>query len=175
MKHILLTISLIFGATAKAKKYLGNWPPRVKGPTMRHFALILMFIAPTWAVAEYTDERFTVKGVPLYVNIMDDAKDGCWTNIGEVRTYIEDKLAENGAEIVKETEDAGVVLNFHILGRRTSGFCYGSLNISLNVGADVLGLRVIGSLYRRQAVDIEPQNFNIMALTWLGEKLKELD
>ena len=60
---------------------------------MRHFALILMFIAPTWAVAEYTDERFTVKGVPLYVNIMDDAKDGCWTNIGEVRTYIEDKLA----------------------------------------------------------------------------------
>ena len=142
---------------------------------MRLIALILVLIAPTWAIAQYTDERFSIKSVPTYVNIIDDAKDGCWTNIGEVRTYIEDKLAENGAVIVEGKKDAGVVLNFQILSRRTSGFCYGSMTISLNVGADVLGLRVIGSLYRKQAIDVEPQNFNIVALTWLGEKLQELD
>ena len=92
-----------------------------------------------------------------------------------MRTYIEDKLAENGAVIVKEEKDAGVALNFQILAQRTSGFCYGSMDISLNLGADVLGLRVIGSIYRYQAIDIEPQNFNITALDWLSEKLQELD
>ena len=142
---------------------------------MRLIALILVLIAPTWAIAQYTDERFSIKSVPTYVNIIDDAKDGCWTNIGEVRTYIQDKLAEKGAVIVEGKKDAGVVLNFRVLSRRTSGFCYGSMTISLNVGADVLGLRVIGSLYRKQAIDVEPQNFNIVALTWLGEKLQELD
>ena len=142
---------------------------------MKLIALILMLIAPNWAAAEYTDSRFSIKTISTYVNIIDNAKDGCWTNIGEVRTYIEDKLAENGAVIVKEEKDAGVALNFQILARRTSGFCYGSMDISLNLGADVLGLRVIGSIYRYQAIDIEPQNFNITALDWLGEKLQELD
>tara|TARA_B100001057_G_C22529658_1_gene825269 strand:- start:271 stop:624 length:354 start_codon:yes stop_codon:yes gene_type:complete len=113
---------------------------------MRLIALLFILIAPSWAAAQYTDERFSIKSVPTYVNIIDDAKDGCWTNIGEVRTYIEDKLAENGAVIVEGKKDA-----------------------------DVLGLRVIGSLYRKQAIDVEPQNFNIVALTWLGKKLQELD
>ena len=92
-----------------------------------------------------------------------------------VKTPNLDKLAENGAVIVKEEKDAGVALNFQILAQRTSGFCYGSMDISLNLGADVLGLRVIGSIYRYQAIDIEPQNFNITALDWLSEKLQELD
>ncbi|WP_170482589.1 hypothetical protein [Ruegeria arenilitoris] len=30
------------------------------------------------------------------VVIEDEAKDGCWTNIGEARTYAEDKLSELG-------------------------------------------------------------------------------
>ena len=142
---------------------------------MRLIALILMLIAPNWAVAEYTDSRFSIKTISTYVNIIDNATDGCWTNIGEVRTYIEDKLTENGAVIVKDEKEAGVALNFQILAKRASGFCYGSMEISLNVGADVLGLRVIGSLYRYQAIDIEPQSFNIIALDWLGKKLKEID
>ena len=130
------------------------------------------------ADAEYSDDRFTIKDVPIYVNIMDDARDGCWTNIGEVRTYIEDKLSENGAVLV-DSLDQAVVVNFRILGQRWTGvgWCYGSMTLSLNVLAVVpnTDLEVNGSLYRKQSIDVEPQNFNISALTWLRKKLPELD
>lgn len=145
---------------------------------MRLIALILILIAPTLTVAEYSDDRFTIKEVPIYVNIMDDAREGCWTNIGEVRTYIEDKLSEQGA-IIADKEDFAVALNFRILATRWagSGWCYGSMTLSLNVQAVVptTDLKVFGSLYRKHSIDIEPQNFNISALTWLGKKLPELD
>ena len=129
------------------------------------------------ADAEYSDDRFTIKDVPIYVNIMDDARDGCWTNIGEVRTYIEDKLSEQGA-VVADSVDFAVALNFRILATRWVGvgWCYGSLTLSLGVQAVVpnTDLQVYGNLYRKHSIDVEPQNFNISALTWLGKKLPEL-
>ena len=132
----------------------------------------------TAAFAEYSDERFSIKDAPIYVNILDDARDGCWTNIGEVRTYIEDKLSENGAVLV-DSLDQAVVVNFRILAQRWTGvgWCYGSMSLSLNVLAVVpnTDLEVNGSLYRKQSIDVEPQNFNISALTWLRKKLPELD
>lgn len=138
-------------------------------------SLILILIAPSLAAAKYTDERFSIKGVPTYVNLMDEATDGCWTNIGEVRNYIEDKLAENGAVILDDTNGAGVVFNFQVLAKRTSGFCYGSMSLSLAVGANAGPLKVIGSLYRKNSITINQQNFNISALNWLGKRLPEID
>ena len=130
------------------------------------------------ADAEYSDDRFSIKDVPIYVNIMDDAREGCWTNIGEVRNYIEDKLAEKGAVVV-ENPNIAVVLNFRVIATRWSGsgWCYGSMTLSLNVPAVVpnTDFKVNGSIYRKSAIDIEPQNFNLTALTWLGKKLPELD
>lgn len=147
MKQLLITLSLILGLTSAA-------------------------------FAEYSDKRFSIKGAPIFVNILDDARDGCWTNIGEVRTYIEDKLSENGAVLV-DSLDQAVVVNFRILGQRWTGvgWCYGSMTLSLNVLAVVpnTDLEVNGSLYRKQSIDVEPQNFNISALTWLRKKLPELD
>ena len=147
---------------------------------MKQLLIILSVILglTTAAFAEYSDERFSIKDAPIYVNILDDARDGCWTNIGEVRTYIEDKLSEKGA-IIADREDFAVALNFRILATRWvgSGWCYGSMTLSLNVQAVVpnTDLKVYGSLYRKHSIDIEPQNFNISALTWLGKKLSELN
>ena len=146
---------------------------------MKLFSLLFILIAPSWASAEYSDERFSIKGAPIWVNLIDDAKDGCWTNIGEVRRYTEDKLAENGALIRKNPENAAMVLNFRVLARRwqVAGWCYGSMTLSLNVEAFVpnTDFRVNGSIYRKQSIDIEPQNFNITILDWLSKKFKELN
>ena len=147
--------------------------------------LLLLILSFTFGVAftafadaEYSDDRFSIKDVPIYVNIMDDARDGCWTNIGEVRTYIEDKLSEQGA-VVADSVDFAVALNFRILATRWvgTGWCFGSMTLSLGVQAVVpnTDLEVYGNLYRKHSIDVEPQNFNISALTWLGEKLPELD
>ena len=147
---------------------------------MKTFLLILSLTLglATTAFAEYVDERFSTKGFSIYVNLIDDARDGCWTNIGEVRNYIEDKLAEKGALVV-ENPNIAVVLNFRVIATRWSGsgWCYGSMTLSLNVPAVVpnTDFKVNGSIYRKSAIDIEPQNFNITALTWLGKKLPELD
>ena len=147
---------------------------------MKIFLLTLSFTLglATAAFAEYVDERFSTKGFSIYVNLIDDARDGCWTNIGEVRNYIEDKLAEKGAVVV-ENPDIAVVLNFRVIATRWSGsgWWYGSMTLSLNVPAVVpnTDFKVNGSIYRKSAIDIEPQNFNITALTWLGKKLPELD
>ena len=147
---------------------------------MKTFLLILSLTLglATTAFAEYVDERFSTKGFSIYVNLIDDARDGCWTNIGEVRNYIEDKLAEKGALVV-ENPNIAVVLNFRVIATRWSGsgWCYGSMTLSLNVPAVVpnTDFKVNGSIYRKSAIDIEPQNFNLTALTWLGKKLPELD
>ena len=146
---------------------------------MKLFSLLFILIAPSWAVAEYIDERFSIKGVPIWVNLIDDAKEGCWTNIGEVRRYTEDKLVENGARVSENPENAALALNFRVLARRWpgAGWCYGSMTLSLNLEAFVpnTDLRVNGSIYRKQSIDIEPQNFNITALDWLSKKFKELN
>ena len=36
------------------------------------------------------------------VELLDDAKDGCWTNLRETREYAEEKLRSKGANIVPE-------------------------------------------------------------------------
>ena len=148
---------------------------------MRFIALILILIAPTWATAEYIDERFSIDGMPTYVFITDQANDGCWTNIGEVRQYVEDKLTKKGALIVDGPASASIFVEFRILAQRWASveWCYGSLHLSVVTQAlsrkTGMPFNVAGRLYSKSAIDIEPKNFNIVALTWLGNKLKELD
>ena len=86
--------------------------------------LLLLILSFTFGVAftafadaEYSDDRFSIKDVPIYVNIMDDAREGCWTNIGEVRTYIEDKLSEQGA-VVADSVDFAVALKVELASER---------------------------------------------------------
>lgn len=159
MKQLLIILSVILGLTTAAQAEV--FPNR-----------------DAWVKFDSEEHKISIKDLPIYVNIMDDAREGCWTNIGEVRTYSEDKLAENGAVIVESIDLAAIALNFRILATRWagSGWCYGSMTLSLNVEAVAWdAFNVNGSIYRKSAIDIEPQNFNISALTWLGKKLSELN
>ncbi len=81
-----------------------------------------------------------VPGVEVVVH--DDAVGGCWTNIGEAKTYAEDKLRELGYSIFVEDENAedGKQMDFYITvnsGRSALGTCYGAVTIELLAPAEL--------------------------------------
>ena len=84
---------------------------------------------------------------PIEVFVLDEATGGCWTNIGEVKTYTEDKLRMYGAKINKH-DGAGVspefvareaaLLQIHVKATRNKiGFCWGLMMVDLVIGATI--------------------------------------
>jgi len=110
----------------------------------RLLACILITLIGTQVIAgEYTfdpyyDDSFSIKNKKVVVAIYDEARGGCWTNIGEAKSYAEDKLMLKGAKVVKYMDDAQLVLNilvktFPYLEQLPSN-CIGTLEISLEKG-----------------------------------------
>ncbi len=72
-----------------------------------------------------------------YVKIVDGAKNGCWTNIGEVQTYAEDQLKLAGFNVVDELKVSdeelspilaanGIAYFINVVGERlNNGLCVG--------------------------------------------------
>ncbi|WP_425085789.1 hypothetical protein [Ruegeria profundi] len=77
-----------------------------------------------------------------FVRIVDDATNGCWTNIGEVRKYAEDQLALAGFTVVEEPEKKAdlplpllrenyTAYLLHVnASRQDNGVCFGYLSSS---------------------------------------------
>lgn len=77
-----------------------------------------------------------------YVQIIDNARNGCWTNIGKVREYAEDQLTLAGFKVIQEPEyktgiprpllrDNFTAYKLHVnASRQDSGMCIGYLNSS---------------------------------------------
>ncbi len=59
----------------------------------------------------------------------NDGLDGCWTNIGEARTYAEDKLSELGYEVRDDDEKVNVRMKLSINSQRNGDKCLGSISV----------------------------------------------
>lgn len=73
-------------------------------------ALLLSTIASAaWPEERiYVDPRATISPASftnVSVRLADDARNGCWTNLGEVKTYAEDKLTLKGFTVVPHDEN----------------------------------------------------------------------
>ena len=96
---------------------------------MRLVALILILIAPTWAVAAKFDQDVKFKDLgPVAVVLSDSAIGGCWTNLKEAKNYAEAQLDMVGASVVDDMKDAAVGLDIFVSAERLSNFpqCYGT-------------------------------------------------
>jgi hypothetical protein len=100
-------------------------------------AAITFCLIATAAIAEDKETWVTPKDFRnVSVELIDGASDGCWTNLGEVKTYIQDKLSLRGFNIVEPIEgglqsmDDGVV-RVSVHSERTQQGCYGQIDISL--------------------------------------------
>ena len=97
-------------------------------------ALILLLIAPNWAGASQVyDTNFSFKDEKFAFILSDGVKDGCFTNLKEVREYAEEKLRMSGAIVLSGGwEDDGFLLLVSVNGERTlQDECVGRIDVKI--------------------------------------------
>ena len=143
---------------------------------MRKFSLILAFIVGTASStsAQYVDPNFSIKDFKVFVQVIDKAKQGCWTNISETRRYIQHKLSEDNVQLVDDQSKTDLTLNFELLAQRTGhGWCYGNMSLKLTANVMLGEYMILGTFYQKNTVDIKSQHFNNSALKWLDKNLPD--
>ena len=70
------------------------------------------------------------------VDIKDQASNGCWTNIGEVKRYAEDKLELAGFKVSREKfqwyeNDRHYILSIMVNSSRNVSTCFGNIEFGL--------------------------------------------
>jgi len=97
--------------------------------------LIITLILSAQAAFAWTNKDFRIANKNIVVGVYDDATNGCWTNLGEVKRYVEDKLSIAGANI--RNEHTGLVhpdnnnywYTISVIGYRlNNGVCIGSIS-----------------------------------------------
>ncbi|WP_170366602.1 hypothetical protein [Ruegeria arenilitoris] len=95
-------------------------------------ALTLFATVASSASAENDLSPFHVAGLsPVWVQVSDSATDGCWTNIGEVKTYAVDQLSLMGVETV-DNANANSVLRIIVNGSRRADGCAGTIRFQVS-------------------------------------------
>ena len=144
---------------------------------MQKFLLALTLVVGLANVAysQYVDPDFSIKDYKVFVQVIDKAKEGCWTNISETRKYIENKLSESGAKLIDDQSKTDLTLKFVILAQRTGhGWCYGNMSLRLTANVMLGEYMILGTFYQKNTVDIKSQHFNNSALKWLNQNLPDL-
>ena len=144
---------------------------------MQRFILLLTFVVgmANSASSQYVDPNFSIKNLKVFVQVIDKAKEGCWTNISETRKYIKNKLSESGAKLIDDQSKTDLTLKFVILAQRTGhGWCYGNMSLRLTANVMLGEYMILGTFYQKNTVDIKSQHFNNSALKWLNQNLPDL-
>ena len=144
---------------------------------MQKFILMLAVIVgtATSTSAQYVDQNFSIKDLKVFVEIIDKAKEGCWTNISDTRKYIQNKLSESGVSLIDDQSKTDLTLKFSLVAQRTGhGWCYGNLSLNLTANVRLGEYMVLGTFYQKNTVDIKSQHFNNSTLKWLEKTLPEL-
>ena len=144
---------------------------------MRKFILMLAIIvgAASSTSAQYIDPKFSIKDFKVFIQIIDKAKEGCWTNISETRRYIQKKLSEDGVKLTDDQSKTDLTLKFELLAQRTGhGWCYGNMSLRLTANVMLGEYMILGTFYQKNNVDIKSQHFNNSVLNWLDKVLPEI-
>ena len=129
----------------------------------------------TSASSQYADPNFSIQNFKVFVQVIDKAKEGCWTNISETRKYIKNKLSERGVKLIEDRSKTDLTLRFAIMAQRTGhGWCYGNMSLGLTANIMIGEYMILGTFYQKDAVDIKSQHFNNSAVKWLEKTLPEL-
>ena len=144
---------------------------------MQKFLLLLTLVVgmANSASSQYVDPKFSIKNFKIFVQVIDKAKEGCWTNISETREYIKSKLSGSGAKLIDDQSNTDLTLKFAILAQRTGhGWCYGNMSLRLTANVMLGDYTILGTFYQKNKVDIKSQHFNNSALKWLDKNLSDL-
>ena len=125
--------------------------------------------------AQYVDPNFSIKNFKVFVQIIDKAKQGCWTNISETRRYIQEKLAEDNVQLIDDQSKTDLTLKLAVLAQRTGhGWGYGNMSLSLTANVMLGEYMILGTFYQKNNVGIKSQHLNNSTLKWLDKTLPDL-
>lgn len=117
----------------------------------------------------------------IEVAIEDQAKDGCWTNIGEVRSYIEgsfrNKKVPVGEVLSNPYEKKYTFMVTTFGGRIRNGVCIGNVEIDLWAGMLIGDIFHAATAFQRQSLLVSNPNKNLnnQILDVVGEALRDLN
>lgn len=99
---------------------------------------------------------------PVDVFIIDDATNGCWTNIAEAEGYAKDQLGLAGLRTSGRFKSS---FDIRVVSERTpAGRCYGVIRVSSNSWVDWEGGRTYVSLAEALRTFTGAENANIFVL-----------
>ena len=148
---------------------------------MKKILLTVFLLMLTTQASAWVSKGFVPKNVSqITVNISDQANDGCWTNIGEVKRYAEDKLELSGHKVLKEKfdvykDDRHYVLDIIIIANRLGATCFGSYNLDISkqfYDKKIAGIFSVGQKYGTFS---GYENVNKYILNKVGKFMKEVE
>ena len=154
---------------------------------MRSFLIILLVSISMHVNAQTIvwDEAFRVSdAASIDIKLIDDARQGCWTNLKEVREYAEEKLRMKGAIVVDLRNsyplasnqqyrlDIGVVGNR--LYKNGDGPCNGRVIVELRTIASINGIYHTALAGSYIGSGLFRNNVNQLTLDMVQSLMKEL-
>ena len=148
---------------------------------MQKLLVYILFVLFGSQASAWVSKEFIPANVSLItVTIDDQAKDGCWTNIGEVKRYTEDKLELVDFKVSREKFNTYKDKNHYLLGvkvisNRNGVKCYGVIETTIFRGSwnnNIGGLIYVG---KHGGTFSGHDNANQLALDYVGEFMKQLE
>lgn len=124
---------------------------------------------------------------PVFVIMVDNATNGCWTIIGEAKTYTIDQINLAGGTVTEDASARELVVNVSVRASRMSnGMCLGLIQIttydidrpsSLSFGSQTKtkldGVLHLNLFSDHSQVAMIADNFNTFALDTIKEAIDE--
>lgn len=146
--------------------------------------LILALLLPVPGAFAWTNPEFRIANKNISVELNDDVSDGCWTNLGEVRRYAEDKLSNADANVVSEhigplsPDLNNYWFSINVLGYRlNSGVCIGSIETNILSGSVLSGVFHLAYVQTSKLLvnSVSGSNLNNQVLNLVGDSIREID
>ena len=142
---------------------------------MRLLALILFLMAPTWAAAQKYDENVKLSDIgPFYIEVIDTAQNGCWTNIAEAKSYAAGQITLAGGNTVDTRQEANGMFLIAVTAKRMeNGMCYGHLKANFGRYENIQGFWAIAYFSELGTAGVVTTNFNNDLLDWIKRAIAE--
>ena len=113
---------------------LGKVWVNLGGRVMRITTILIFYLFAFPCHAELNNNFKLSSTNSVVVELVDDATDGCWTNLREVREYAEEKLRSKGANIVKERMYGpnDYAFQVSVIAYRVRSGCVASITLDLS-------------------------------------------
>ena len=148
---------------------------------MKKLFIAVMFVLYGSQASAWVSQDFKLSNVDeINVKIVDQADDGCWTNIGEVKRYAEDKLELAGYNVYRKKKNGFTgykhyKLQIMVHSYRNASGCWGAVEFLLYNQTEIEG--IVGTFLagKYDAVFSNYTNVNQFALKAVGKFMKEVE